>query len=164
MLISFILLGKFLEVLAKGKTSEAIAKLMELAPDTATLLTLADNGAVISEREINTQLIQRKDTIKIIPGRKAPTDGIVVWGQSHVNESMITGEACPVQKRLGDKIIGGTVNESGVLHVQATHVGSETALSQIVRLVKAAQMAKAPVQKYADRVSQYLCHSWFWPP
>lgn len=156
MLISFILLGKFLEVLAKGKTSEAIAKLMELAPDTATLLTLADNGAVISEREINTQLIQRKDTIKIIPGRKAPTDGIVVWGQSHVNESMITGEACPVQKRLGDKIIGGTVNESGVLHVQATHVGSETALSQIVRLVKAAQMAKAPVQKYADRVSQYF--------
>ena len=94
--------------------------------------------------------------MKIIPSRKFPTDGVVVWGQSHVNESMITGEAIPVSKKIGDSIIGGTLNESGVLHVESTHVGQETTLAQIVRLVKTAQMAKAPVQKYADQISQYF--------
>lgn len=156
MLISFILLGKFLEVLAKGKTSEAIAKLMELAPPIATLLTLDPDGNVISERDISTQLIQRNDIIKVLPGSKVPTDGVVVWGQSHVNESMITGEAKPVSKKLGDGVIGGSVNQSGAMHVKATRVGSETALSQIVRLVEAAQMAKAPVQKLADGISRYF--------
>ncbi|KAI5065075.1 hypothetical protein GOP47_0019770 [Adiantum capillus-veneris] len=172
MLISFILLGKYLEVLAKGKTSEAIAKLIELQPEFATLLTLDENGDVLAEKEISTQLIQRKDMIKITPGQKFPTDGVVIWGVSYVSESMITGEACPVPKHPGDKIIGGTLNQSSVLHVQATHVGSETALAQIVRLVKAAQMAKAPVQKYADKISRYFvpfvvlaalitCMAWF---
>ncbi|MCO5552812.1 hypothetical protein L7F22_006329 [Adiantum nelumboides] len=156
MLISFILLGKYLEILAKGKTSEAIAKLIELQPEFATLLTVNENGEVLAEKEISTQLIQRKDMIKVIPGQKIPTDGVVLWGNSYVNESMITGEACPVPKHSGDTIIGGTLNESSVLHVQATHVGSETALAQIVRLVKSAQMAKAPVQKYADKISQYF--------
>lgn len=156
MLISFILLGKFLEALAKGKTSEAIAKLMELAPSTATLVSMDNDGNVLSEREISTQLIQRNDIIKVVPGSKVPTDGVVIWGQSHVNESMITGEARPVSKKLDDRVIGGTVNQSGVMHVKATHVGSETALSQIVRLVEAAQMAKAPVQKLADGISRYF--------
>ncbi|XP_024526247.1 probable copper-transporting ATPase HMA5 [Selaginella moellendorffii] len=156
MLISFILLGKFLEVLAKGKTSEAIAKLMSLTPDTAILLTVDEGGTVVSEREISTQLIQRNDIVKVLPGSKVPADGEVTWGQSHVNESMITGEARPVAKHGGDKVIGGTMNENGVLHVRATHVGSETALAQIVRLVEAAQMAKAPVQKFADRISRYF--------
>ncbi|XP_024530745.1 probable copper-transporting ATPase HMA5 isoform X1 [Selaginella moellendorffii] len=156
MLISFILLGKYLEVLAKGKMSEAIAKLMNLAPDVAVLLSVDSNGNVVSEREISTQLIQRNDIIKVGPGSKVPTDGVVVWGQSHVNESMITGEARPVTKRLDDKLIGGTMNENGALRMRATHVGSETALSQIVRLVKAAQMAKAPVQKFADKISQFF--------
>ncbi|KAI5067389.1 hypothetical protein GOP47_0017917 [Adiantum capillus-veneris] len=156
MLISFILLGKYLEIIAKGKTSEAIAKLMELAPPTATLLQVNADGTVVSESEISTKLIQRNDIIKVLPGSKVPTDGAVIWGQSHVNESMITGEAVPVQKRQGDKVIGGTMNQSGVLHVKATHVGSETALSQIVRLVEAAQMAKAPVQKLADGISRYF--------
>ncbi|KAL1830714.1 hypothetical protein ACET3Z_000365 [Daucus carota] len=156
MLISFILLGKYLEILAKGKTSEAISKLMNLAPHTATLLTLDIEGNVKNEEEIDSRLIQRHDMIKILPGAKVSSDGIVIWGQSHVNESMITGEARPVAKRQGDTVIGGTVNENGVRHIKATHVGSESALSQIVRLVESAQMAKAPVQKFADRISKYF--------
>ncbi|CAL1409591.1 unnamed protein product [Linum trigynum] len=156
MLISFILLGKYLEVVAKGKTSDALAKLTELAPETACLLTLDTDGSVISEEEISSQLIQRNDIIKIVPGAKVAVDGVVVDGQSHVNESMITGEARPVAKRPGDKVIGGTVNENGCIHVKATHVGSEAALSQIVQLVEAAQLARAPVQQLADRISRYF--------
>ncbi|CAN1354745.1 Copper-transporting ATPase HMA4 [Linum perenne] len=156
MLISFILLGKYLEVVAKGKTSDALAKLTELSPETARLLTLDSNGNAISEEEISTQLIQRNDIIKILPGEKVAVDGVVVDGQSHVNESMITGEARPVAKRPGDKVIGGTMNDNGCILVKATHVGSEAALSQIVQLVEAAQLARAPVQQLADRVSRYF--------
>ncbi|KAM6579012.1 hypothetical protein CsatB_030849 [Cannabis sativa] len=154
MLISFILLGKYLEVVAKGKTSDALEKLTDLAPDSAHLVTLDGDGNVTSEMEINTQLIQKNDIIKIVPGAKVPVDGIVIDGQSHVNESMITGEAIPIAKKLGDKVIGGTMNENGCLLVKATHVGSETALSQIVQLVEAAQLARAPVQKLADQISR----------
>ncbi|KAJ8770165.1 hypothetical protein K2173_011500 [Erythroxylum novogranatense] len=156
MLISFILLGKFLEVMAKGKTSDALAKLTELSPDTASLITLDSDGNVTSEMQISAQLLQKNDIIKIVPGEKVPVDGIVVDGQSHVNESMITGEARPIAKRPGDKVIGGTVNDNGCLLVKATHVGSETALSQIVQLVEAAQLARAPVQKLADRISRFF--------
>ncbi|CAN6276553.1 unnamed protein product [Urochloa humidicola] len=154
MLISFILLGKYLEILAKGKTSEAIAKLMDLAPETATLLIHDHEGSVVGEKEIDSRLIQKNDVIKVVPGGKVASDGFVIWGQSHVNESMITGESRPVAKRKGDTVIGGTVNENGVLHVRATFVGSESALAQIVRLVESAQMAKAPVQKFADQISR----------
>ncbi|KAL2543681.1 putative copper-transporting ATPase HMA5 [Forsythia ovata] len=156
MLISFILLGKYLEVLAKGRTSEAIGKLMDLAPKTATLLSLDNEGNLINEEETDSRLIQKNDIIKIIPGEKVACDGFVVWGQSHVNESMITGESRPVAKRKGDMVIGGTLNENGVLHIKAARVGSESALSQIVRLVESAQMAKAPVQKFADRISKFF--------
>ena len=154
MLISFIILGKYLEILAKGKTSEAIAKLMDLAPETATVLMYDHEGSVVSEKEIDSRLIQKNDVIKVIPGGKVASDGFVIWGQSHVNESMITGESRPVAKKKGDTVIGGTVNENGVLHVRATFVGSESALAQIVRLVESAQMAKAPVQKFADQISK----------
>ncbi|XP_031122440.1 copper-transporting ATPase HMA4-like [Ipomoea triloba] len=156
MLISFILLGKYLEVLAKGKTSDALAKLTDLAPETAYLLTLDGAGNIISEIEMSTQLIQKDDILKIVPGAKVPVDGIVINGQSHVNESMITGEARPVAKKIGDKVIGGTVNENGCILIKATHVGSETALSQIVQLVEAAQLARAPVQKLADQISRFF--------
>ncbi|XP_071919778.1 probable copper-transporting ATPase HMA5 isoform X3 [Coffea arabica] len=156
MLISFILLGKYLEVLAKGKTCQAITKLMDLAPETAILLTLDDEGNVTKEEEIESQLIQKNDVIKIIPGAKVACDGFVIRGESNVNESMITGEPRPVIKRKGDAVIGGTFNENGVLHIRATKVGSESALSQIVRLVESAQMAKAPVQKFADRISKFF--------
>ncbi|GAU20651.1 hypothetical protein TSUD_230650 [Trifolium subterraneum] len=125
----------YLEILAKGKTSNAIAKLMNLTPDTAILLSLDGEGNVVGEEEIDSRLVQKNDVIKIIPGAKVASDGLVVWGQSHVNESMITGEARPVSKRKGDTVIGGTLNENGVLHVKATKVGSESALSQIVILI-----------------------------
>lgn len=156
MLVSFIILGKYLEVMAKGKTSDALAKLMALTPETAVLVVLDVDGNVVSEMEISTQLIQRNDIIKIVPGEKIPVDGIVISGQSHVNESMITGEAIPVAKRPDDKVIGGTVNENGCILVKATHVGSETALSQIVQLVEAAQLSRAPVQKLADQISRFF--------
>ncbi|KAJ4877100.1 putative copper-transporting ATPase HMA5 [Raphanus sativus] len=156
MLISFIILGKYLEIMAKGKTSQAIAKLMNLAPDTAILLTVDEEGNVTGEEEIDGRLIQKNDVIKIVPGAKVASDGYVIWGQSHVNESMITGEARPVAKRKGDTVIGGTLNENGVLHIKVTRVGSESALAQIVRLVESAQLAKAPVQKLADRISKFF--------
>lgn len=129
---------------------------MNLSPETASLLQLDDEGNVVKEEEIDSQLIQKNDVIKILPGAKVACDGFVIWGQSHVNESMITGESRPLAKRKGDMVIGGTVNENGVLHIRATKVGSESALSQIVRLVESAQMAKAPVQKFADRISKYF--------
>ncbi|CAL0324399.1 unnamed protein product [Lupinus luteus] len=154
MLISFILLGKYLEIMAKGKTSDALAKLTKLVPDKAYLIEIDTNGNIITETEIDTQLIQKNDIIKIVPGAKIPVDGIVIKGQSYANESMITGEARPVDKSPGDKVISGTINENGCLHVKATHVGSDTALSQIVQLVEAAQLAKAPVQKLADNISR----------
>ncbi|KAG7950961.1 hypothetical protein I3843_13G143000 [Carya illinoinensis] len=156
MLISFILLGKYLEVLAKGKTSDALSKLTELAPETAHLLTVDSDGNFVSEMEVSTQLLQKNDIIKIVPGAKVPVDGTVINGQSHVNESMITGEAIPIAKRPGDKVICGTMNENGCILVKATHVGSETALSQIVQLVEAAQLARAPVQKLADKISKFF--------
>ncbi|KAG5577455.1 hypothetical protein H5410_057589 [Solanum commersonii] len=126
MLISFILLGKYLEVLAKGKTSDALAKLTELSPETAYLLTLDGAGNFISETEISSQLIQKNDVLKIVPGAKVPVDGVVINGHSYVNESMITGEARPVSKMPGDK------------------------------LVEAAQLARAPVQKLADQISRFF--------
>lgn len=156
MLISFILLGKYLEVLAKGKTSEAIEKLMNLSPEKATLLSVDNEGNVLEEEEIDSRLVQKNDILKIVPGAKVACDGYVVWGQSHVSESMITGESRPVSKGKGDMVIGGTLNANGVLHVKATRVGSESALSQIVRLVESAQLAKAPVQKFADLISKFF--------
>lgn len=154
MLISFILLGKYLEIVAKGKTSDALGKLTQLVPDKAYLVEIDTDGNVITETEIDTQLIQKNDIIKIVPGAKIPVDGIVIKGQSYANESMITGEARAVDKSPGDKVISGTINENGCLLVKATHVGSDTALSQIVQLVEAAQLAKAPVQKLADHISR----------
>ncbi|WCJ36920.1 Copper-transporting ATPase HMA4 [Euphorbia peplus] len=156
MLISFILLGKYLEVMAKGKTSDALAKLTELSPDTANLVSLDSDGHAIADMEISTDLIQRNDILKIVPGAKVPVDGIVIDGESYVNESMITGEAKPIAKKPGDKVIGATMNENGCLLVKATHVGAETALSQIVQLVEAAQLARAPVQKLADQISKFF--------
>lgn len=153
MLITFVLLGKYLESLAKGKTSDAIKKLIELAPATALLLLKDKGGRCIEEREIDALLIQPGDLLKVLPGTKLPADGVVVWGSSYVNESMVTGESAPVLKEVNSPVIGGTVNLHGVLHIQATKVGSNTVLSQIINLVETAQMSKAPIQKFADFVA-----------
>ncbi|GAB4822450.1 hypothetical protein N2152v2_009496 [Parachlorella kessleri] len=152
-LITFICLGKYLESIAKGKTSQAISELMALAPTTAILCTTDAAGKVVQEEEVAVQLVQQGDLLKILPGARVPADGSVVAGASHVDESMVTGEPLPVTKRQGDEVIGGTVNGGGVLLMRAARVGADTALSQIVRLVETAQMSKAPIQAYADRLS-----------
>ncbi|KAL6351132.1 hypothetical protein AAG906_031718 [Vitis piasezkii] len=153
MLITFVLLGKYLESLAKGKTSDAIKKLVELAPATALLLVKDKGGRFIEEREIDAMLIQPGDVLKVFPGTKVPADGIVMWGSSYVNESMVTGESAPVSKEVNSPVIGGTMNLYGALHIQATKVGSNAVLSQIISLVETAQMSKAPIQKFADFVA-----------
>ncbi|CAL9145327.1 unnamed protein product [Musa hybrid cultivar] len=153
MIITFVLLGKYLEVVAKGKTSDAIKKLVELAPATALLLVKDEEGRYVGEREIDASLIQPGDILKVLPGSKIPSDGIVIWGTSHANESMVTGESLPVSKEVSSAVIGGTMNLHGALHIRATRVGSSTVLSQIISLVETAQMSKAPIQKFADYVA-----------
>ena len=150
-IIAFVVLGKYLETYAKGKTSEAITKLLDLRAATAVLLEESADG--VREREIDAELIQKGDWLKVVPGDKIPADGIVVKGQSSVDESMLTGESLPVAKAVGDAVIGGTVNENGLLHVQVTRTGTETTLAQIVRLVEDAQADKAPIQALADKIS-----------
>ncbi|KAJ4981907.1 hypothetical protein NE237_032744 [Protea cynaroides] len=153
MLITFVLLGKYLEILAKGKTSDAIKNLVALAPATAILLVKDAGGKSIEEREIDALLIHPGDTLKVLPGSKVPADGVVVWGSSYVDESMVTGESEPVLKEVNSVVIGGTINFNGALHIQATKVGSNTVLSNIISLVETAQMSKAPIQKFADFVA-----------
>ncbi|KAI3911864.1 hypothetical protein MKW92_026125 [Papaver armeniacum] len=153
MLITFVLLGKYLEILAKSKTSDAIKKLVELTPATAMLVIKDAGGNLVEEREIDALLIQPGDILKVLPGSKVPADGFVVWGSSYVDESMVTGESLPILKEINSSVIGGTINLHGALHIQATKVGSNTVLSQIICLVETAQMSKAPVQKFADFVA-----------
>ncbi|KAI7996848.1 putative copper-transporting ATPase HMA5 [Camellia lanceoleosa] len=131
---------------------------MDLTPDTTILLTLDNEGNVVCEEEIDSRLIQKNDVIKVIPGAKVASDGFVIWGQSHVNESMITGEARPVAKRKGDTVIGGTVNENGVLHIKATRVGSRVLFPKLFDLLNQRQMAKAPAEICRSHF-QILCAS-----
>ncbi len=147
MLLAFILLGKTLEAVAKGKTSEAIKKLVGLAPKTARVLR---DG---QEAEVPVEEVEVGDRVRVRPGEKIPVDGRVVEGRSAVDEAMITGESLPVAKAPGDVVIGATVNKTGSFLFEATRVGSETALAQIIQLVEAAQGSKAPIQDLADRVS-----------
>ena len=146
-ILTLITLGKLLEARAKGKTSEAIKKLMGLAPKTATLLR---DG---QEYEIAMDDVVVGDVLVVRPGERIPVDGIVIEGRSSVDESMLTGESLPVSKAMGSPVIGATVNKQGRLLVEAQRVGAETALAQIVRLVEQAQGSKAPIQRVADQVS-----------
>ncbi|KAI8336151.1 HAD-like domain-containing protein [Chlamydoabsidia padenii] len=157
MLISFILMGRYLENKAKGQSSSALSKLMSLTPSTACMLQLDPvTHAIVGEKPIASELIQQGDLLKIVPGDKIPTDGLVTNGASSVDESMVTGEVDVVAKKPGDTVIGGTVNGLGTFTMEATRVGSDTALSQIVRLVEDAQVNKAPIQGFTDMVAGYF--------
>ncbi|MGQ9627369.1 MAG: heavy metal translocating P-type ATPase [Anaerolineae bacterium] len=146
-IITLIVLGKFLEARAKGQTSEAIKRLMGLKPKTARVVR--DGGEV----EIPIDEVVVGDIVVVRPGEKVPVDGVVVEGYSNVDESMLTGESLPVDKGPGDAVIGATLNKQGFFKFRATKVGKETALAQIIRLVEEAQGSKAPIQRLADRVS-----------
>ncbi|MFH1868820.1 MAG: heavy metal translocating P-type ATPase [Candidatus Omnitrophota bacterium] len=149
-LIAFILLGKLLESIAKGKTSEAIKKLMGLQPKTAIVIREGQ------EVEIPVDDVVVDDVIIVKPGQKIPVDGVVIDGYSSVDESMITGESIPVEKTKGAQIIGATINKTGTFKFKATKVGKDTALAQIVKLVEEAQGSKAPIQELADKISAYF--------
>ena len=151
-LITFVLLGKWLEAKAKGRTSEAIKKLMGLQSKTARVLR---NGVA---QDLPVEQVVSGDLILVRPGEKVPVDGLITKGSSAVDESMITGESLPVEKNAGDKVIGATMNKTGSFEFHATHVGSETVLAQIIRFIEDAQGSKAPIQAFADRIA-----SWFVP-
>ena len=147
MIMAFHLTGRYVEASAKGRASQAIRKLLELGAKTARILV---DG---SEREVHIDEVQPGDVMVVRPGEKIPTDGMVVKGESAVDESMATGESMPVNKRAGDEVIGATVNQDGLLKVRASRVGKDTFLAQVVRLVEQAQGTKVPIQAFADRVT-----------
>lgn len=149
-IISLILLGKYLESVTKGKTSEAIKKLMGLAPKTA--IVIQDGKELV----IPIEEVEVGDIILVKPGEKIPVDGEVVEGRTSVDESMLTGESIPVEKNAGSKVIGASINKNGTIKFKATKVGKDTALSQIIKLVEDAQGSKAPIAKMADVISGYF--------
>jgi P-type Cu+ transporter len=166
-IITLIKLGRYLETRAKGRTSEALKALMKLQPANATVLR---DG---QEKEIHIENVVVGDTIIVRPGEKIPVDGIISEGRSAIDESMITGESMPVIKGLGDEVIGATINREGLIKFEATKVGRNTTLSQIVKMVQEAQSGKAPIQKTTDEIGRYFVpvvvgialltfSGWFW--
>ncbi|GHV92818.1 copper-translocating P-type ATPase [Spirochaetia bacterium] len=149
-IIALILLGKSLEAVSKGRTSEAIKKLMGLAPKTAIII---ENGI---EKEIPIDEVIPGDIIVVKPGAKIPVDGVVTEGHTAIDESMLTGESMPVDKKAGDKVFAATINSNGVIQFRAEKIGSDTALAQIIKLVEDAQGSKAPIAQLADIVSGYF--------
>ena len=151
LILTFITLGNYLEARSKGQAADAVRELLELEPDTATVVR--EDG---TEEEVPLSDVEVGDRLKVRPGEKVPTDGVVAEGSSAVDESMVTGESVPVEKGEGDEVIGSTVNENGVLVVEATKVGEETAIQQIVSRVREAQSRQPEIQTVADRISAYF--------
>ena len=149
-LITFVILGRYLEAIAKGKTSEAIKKLMHLSPKIATVIRNK------KEQKISIDEVVVGDIVIVKPGEKVPVDGIIIEGQSAIDESMITGESMPVEKNKNDLVIGATINKHGSFKFKATKVGANSTLAQIIKLIEDAQGKKAPIQRFADKISAYF--------
>jgi len=149
-IMAFHLLGRYLESRARGKTSEALRELLKLEAKTARILV---NG---KEKEIPIEELKVGDIMIVRPGERIPTDGEVIEGQSTVDESMATGESLPVEKKVGDKVIGATINQEGLLKIKATKVGKDTFLAQVIKLVEEAQRSRIPIQEFADKVTSYF--------
>ena len=149
-LITLVLLGKYLETVAKGRTSQAIAKLVKMEAKTATVIRKG------KEMKISIEEVIVGDLMVVKPGEKIPVDGIIVEGYSSVDESLVTGESIPVEKKKGDVVIGSTINKLGTFRFKATKVGKDTTLSRIVKLIEDAQSKKAPIQRFADHISAYF--------
>jgi Cu+-exporting ATPase len=147
MIMAIHLTGRYIEASAKGRASQAIRKLLQLGAKTASVLV---DG---QEYEVPLSLVKVGDVMVVRPGAKIPTDGVVLSGESAVDESMATGESMPVNKAAGDEVIGATVNQSGLLHVRASRIGADTFLAQVIRMVEDAQGTKVPIQEFADRVT-----------
>ena len=150
MIMAFFLTGRYVESKARGRASQAIKKLLNLEAKTAIILV---NG---KEKQIRIDEVNVGDIMIIKPGEKVPTDGMVVKGESAVDESMVSGESMPVEKKKNDKVIGATINQDGILYVKATKIGKDTFLSQIIKLVEEAQGTKVPIQAFADKVTSYF--------
>ena len=150
MIMAFFLTGRYVEAKARGRASQAIKKLMTLEAKTAVILV---NG---KEKQVRIDEVKLGDVVVVRPGEKVPTDGVVVNGESSVDESMVSGESMPVEKKKDDKVIGATINQDGILYVKATKIGKDTFLSQIIKLVEEAQGSKIPIQAFADKVTSYF--------
>lgn len=151
MILALILVGKYLEEVARGRASEAVRKLLDLQPPTATIVK--EDG---SEEIVGVETIMPMDILRVKPGEKIALDGILTEGASSVDESMITGESIPVSKKVGDEVIGGTINREGSFKMEVTKIGMNTTLQQIVQMVEDAQLSKAPIQRLADTVAAYF--------
>ena len=149
-LITLVLLGKYLEAVAKGKTSQAIAKLVRMGAKTATVVRKG------KEMKIPIEEVVVGDLVIVKPGEKIPVDGVIIEGRSYVDESLVTGESMPVEKKKADAVIGSTINKQGAFRFKATKVGAQTILARIVKLIEDAQGKKAPIQRFADEVSAYF--------
>jgi Cu+-exporting ATPase len=151
LILALILIGKYLEEVARGRASDAVRKLLDLQPPMARIVR--ENG---SEEEVGVETIMPMDILRVKPGERIPLDGLIVDGASSVDESMITGESVPVSKKAGDEVIGGTMNKEGSFKMDVTKIGMNTTLQQIVQMVEEAQLSKAPIQRFADTIAAYF--------
>ncbi len=150
MILAFHLIGRYLETMARGRASQAIKKLLKLEAKSARILVEGE------EVEVPIEKVQVGDVMIVRPGEKIPTDGVVVNGESNIDESMATGESMPVEKKEGDEVIGATLNQQGLLNVKATKVGKDTFLSQVIKMVEECQGTKVPIQEFADRITYFF--------